>query len=235
MTRVLIVGAQPHSLGEAVATEAQNRTYEVKTAGIKNEQIALDVLLDPMSRLVEVMNLIQPSVVVCTVGLNMPRAEAEPDVTDWYRWHMETNVTGPMRLLEAMRTAAVNPDFLPEAGFLHYVAISSNSARLPRSGSAAYCASKAALSMAIRVTAREGWGGDHDGILVYGYEPGLLAGTPMTQKTQERWAGQSLHRMRGWSLADGIPTDSLAALIVRNFSCGPAINGTLIPYDEGEV
>lgn len=228
-----MVGSRPGSLGECVAQEALDRSYEVITAGISGEQIKLDCLLDPMARLLEVINSIQPKFVVCTVGLNMPKPE-EHDPADWFRWHMETNVTAPMRLLSAMHLAAADPEYLPESGFLHFIAISSNSARLPRSSSAAYCASKAALSMAIRVAAREGRGGDHDGLLIYGYEPGLLARTPMTMKTQERWSGQTLHRMRGSSLEDGIAPEDLAALIVRNFACGPAINGTLIPYDEGE-
>lgn len=232
--RVLVVGARGGSLGEAVREAALCAGYEPLCAGISGEPISMDCHLTPMEDMVSTLRGLQPRFVVCTAGVNMPQPEDMVDPVDWYRWHFEANVTGPMRLLYALQEASNNADYLPESGMLHYVAISSNSARLPRSSSAAYCASKAALSMALRVAAREGRGGDQDGILVYGYEPGLLAGTPMTRKTEDRW-GIGTHRMRGFELEKGIPVTELATLIVQNFRRGPAINGTLIPYDAGET
>lgn len=231
---MLVVGAQPGSLGEAVLGVASQAGYESVAAGISGEAIEMDCFLHPMENLIGVVAAIQPRFVVCTAGVNMPQPDVQ-DPNDWYRWHFEANVIGPMRLLRAFQEASWGPDYLPQSGYLHYTAVSSNSAHLPRSSSAAYCASKAALSMALRVAAREGVGGDKDGILVYGYEPGLLAGTPMTKKTEESWPATGLHRMRGFDLEKGIPPNELAALIVDNFRRGPAINGTLIQYDEGEI
>ncbi len=115
----------------------------------------------------------------------------------------------------------------------HFVVISSNSARIPRSQSLAYCASKAALSMSVRVSARYLAQQNHP-VVVYGYEPGLLEGTPMTRMAQSGFAG-SLHRMPNVRAA-GLPAEGLARLIAFNLGQnGRALNGTLIPYDAGEI
>lgn len=233
--RVLVIGAMAGSLGEAVVLAAEAAGYSSMTAGIsKQESIYMDCFLAPMRDLRATLMNIQPKYIVNTAGVNMPFPGDVDDLQNWYRWHFEANVIGPMRLLDAFNSVSYEPSYVTESGYLHYVAISSNSARLPRSNSAAYCASKAALSMAIRVAAREGVGGDATGILTYAYEPGLLRGTPMTERTKDKFAGV-LHRMRGTELENGIDPTELAALIVRNFKCGPAINGTIIPYDSDEL
>lgn len=234
-TRVLVVGARVGSLGSAVATAAGRAGYDPYEAGITGEAVALDVVNGTMGQLRDVVRTIQPRHVVCTVGLNMPEPapDNEGDLFDWYRWHFETNVIGPMRLLEAFIAECNDSAYLPGVGLLHYVAISSNSATIPRSRSAAYCASKAALSQALRVKGREGHSGDA-GYLVYGYEPGLIAGTPMTQASEASFPGQPLTRMRGSLVKEGIEVAELAGLIVGNLRGGPGLNGTLIRYDAGE-
>jgi NAD(P)-dependent dehydrogenase (short-subunit alcohol dehydrogenase family) len=117
----------------------------------------------------------------------------------------------------------------------HFVAISSNSAVIPRTNSAAYCASKAALSQGLRVKAREARGGDY-GYVVYGYEPGLLAGTPMTWATEKQFPDMPLHRIRGEAMAAGVPCAALAAQIVAGLQVpGAALNGATIRYDGGEL
>lgn len=232
--RILVVGAKIGSLGEAVAQRGARRGFEVMVAGISGESVPLDCFLNPMEYLESVFASVMPRYVLCTAGINMPLPDSAADLSDWYRWHWEANVVGPMRLLAAFAAVSQRPDYLPGTALLHYAAISSNSARIPRSSSGAYCASKAGLSMALRVAAREAHGGDL-GYLVYGYEPGLLAGTPMTKRTEEQW-GVGAHRMRGSLLDKGIDTDELAEVIINNFvSGGPALNGSLIPYDGGEV
>jgi len=232
---VLVVGARPGSLGAAVADAVRGRGSEAVTMGLNNEDHSCDVFLDSMSHLQSLVERVAPRHVVCTAGLNMPESHfTEHDPKDWYRWHFETNVVGPMRLLRVFAEWAEQRTYAGEPP-RHYVAISSNSATLPRSSSAAYCASKAALSQALRVKAREAQGGDR-GYIVYGYEPGLLAGTPMTQKTSDDFPGVPLHRMRGAALAAGVPVSALAAQIVSGLQVpGAALNGALIRYDGGEL
>jgi NAD(P)-dependent dehydrogenase (short-subunit alcohol dehydrogenase family) len=235
--RVLVVGSRPGSLGEAVVQNALSAGYEAYGAGITGEAVELDVVSMNTNEMISKLRAMQPQHIVCTVGMNMPRPEGPHDMRDWYRWHFETNVVGPMRLLDAWTTAMADPDYLPHVpptDYCHYVAISSNSARIPRTNSSAYCASKAALSMALRVAAREGKGGN-GGYIVYGYEPGLLTGTPMTSDVEERLPGVPLHRMAGFAQEGGIPPANLAAQIVFGLSVpGAALNGCLMPYDTGE-
>jgi NAD(P)-dependent dehydrogenase (short-subunit alcohol dehydrogenase family) len=236
--RVLVVGARANSLGEAVLQAAISAGYEAYGAGISGEAIELDVLTTPRQEIIDKLFALQPQHIVCTVGINMLQPEGQRDLSDWYRWHFEANVTGPMRLLDAWIWAMAHEGYLPQVpptDYCHYVGISSNSARIPRSSSAAYCASKAALSMALRVAAREGKGGN-GGYLVYGYEPGLLAETPMTADVERRLPGVPLTRMRGSALEGGIPAGNLAAQIVFGLSVpGAALNGCMVPYDGGEL
>lgn len=230
-SRVLVIGAQPGSLGSALLTELETRGYEAIAAGIADEAHHLDLVSDGMPRLRDVLEMVYPQHVMCTAGLNM-MDPGKLDPFDWYRWHFEANVIGPMRLLNAWRS--VLAEATNSSALHHYVAVSSNSATVPRQGSAAYGASKAALSQALRCVAREESGGDARGLVVYGYEPGLLAGTPMTARTAERLPGVPLTRMRGWRLAEGLPPRALADLMVTGLTMGASLNGVLIPFDGGE-
>jgi NAD(P)-dependent dehydrogenase (short-subunit alcohol dehydrogenase family) len=227
--RVLVVGARPNSLGSAVMQAAQSSGFDAYSAGVFAEEYTVDLITDSYERLKEAFVAIHPQHVVCTAGMNEPDRYADPG--DWLAQHMAVNAVGPLRLLEAFA------EWAPRQAYdapRHYVAISSNSAFLPRTGSMAYCASKAALSQGLRVKGREAVGGDN-GWICYGYEPGLLAGTPMTVETERRFSG-ALHRMRGKSVERGIPVDWLAAQIVSGLKLpGVALNGTLVRYDGGEL
>jgi len=225
---MLIVGAAEGSLGEAIAHEAYTN-YDfaaINTAGINDEEIKLDVTHP--SQVVEVLANARPDIVVCTVGVNEPvqvrDAYLPLRLTDAFR----VNVVGPMEVLRHFLASPVRED---RVGYTkRFVAISSNSARIARTGSMAYCASKAALSMALRVAARELAGKP---VQVWGYEPGLLAHTPMTQNTAKDYEGP-LHRMKGID-PSGILPHHLAQRIVSdvaNFS--PAHNGVMFPFDAGE-
>jgi NAD(P)-dependent dehydrogenase (short-subunit alcohol dehydrogenase family) len=167
------------------------------------------------------------------VGVNTPQTD---DFTTWLHTHYQANVIGPMKVLRAWQPFhnATMLKSWPKPH--HYVAISSNSARIARTNSMAYCATKAALSMALRVAAREA--SSSTGHIVYGYEPGWLAGTPMSNEVQQHWGGHSvgtMHRMRGEGLAQGVSREDLAQQIVANLGVpGYALNGTLIGYDGGE-
>lgn len=188
----------------------------------------MDLYRDPLGSLAGTLAQLKPDHIVVTAGVNDPFYGGDP--TDWYERHFALNTIGPMRLLQAWQNVLKGEQGY--AGVHHYVAISSNSARVPRSNSAAYCASKAALSQALRVKAREV--GPDGNLAVYGYEPGLLAGTPMTKDTELRWQGMPLTRMRDPLLSRGIPPLSMAQMVVQGLFLGTEMNGLLIPLDADE-
>jgi hypothetical protein len=73
----------------------------------------------------------------------------------------------------------------------------------------------------------------HARYLIYGYEPGLLRGTPMTQEVKPRTDAPP-HRMPGVP-AGGIDPARLAQLIGHNIAQGGyELNGTMIRLDGGE-
>jgi NAD(P)-dependent dehydrogenase (short-subunit alcohol dehydrogenase family) len=228
----LVVGARPGSLGAAIAHQCRGFGYQVVTAGISGEDRQLSLTRMNFITLLGEMRALRPTHVICTVGMNEPEPPGwDPEA--WYGKHFATNVTGPMRLLNAW-LGSLGADVPGEQRVRHFVAISSNSARLPRSSSAAYCASKAALSMALRVKAREA-AGKGSQVAIYGYEPGLLEGTPMTDATREQFPGVPLTRMRHPALSNGVSTAGLAAMVAGNLTQGLALNGLLIPFDADEA
>lgn len=231
MPDVLVVGAAEGSLGEAIALELVECEWEfgrVHTAGIGEEAHQLDVLRT--ARIGEVLNDLKPDILVCTVGLNVP-----VDVTDAFlsakmATAFSTNVIGPMELLRQFVKSAIRPERATHVK--KFVAISSNSARIARRNSIGYCASKAALSMALRVAAREL--APKGEVMAWGYEPGLLDGTPMTRETAKQFPDVALHRMPGVP-PEGLPPRDLARHIVQDLATfSYAHNGLMIPFDAGE-
>ena len=231
---VLIIGARDGSLGHAIQDKCISLGYETRTAGLYGSG-ELHVDLRDGTACETLVNLTKPDYVICTAGVNRPakglRSIDEPSFMQWLMLSYETNVVGPMNLLRAwagyLKDTRQSRDATPYQP--HFVAISSNSAHIARRNSLAYCASKAALSMAIRCVAREMAG---DPCLVYGYEPGLLKGTPMTMKLREQF-GDSPTRMHG--APDGVAVPYTADVIARNLRTGGvALNGCLIPLDAGE-
>lgn len=233
--RVLVVGAKQDSLGAAVADACREQEWEVVTAGVSEcgpdrEDRHLDLVSFGESEIRDVMSSVKPDHVVCTSGVNKPLADYR-DEGGWYSHHFAVNVTGPMRLLTAYAEYGVDTERVRVG---HFVAISSNSAQIPRTYSGAYCASKAALSMALRVAAREA-ATHHRPFVVYGYEPGLLAGTPMTEEASDRFTGP-LTRMRGRGVLGGLSVLNLAGHIVHNIGFGgQELNGTTLRLDAGEL
>lgn len=246
--RLLVIGAAKNSLGRAVF-EASLGPFDVTTAGLHrgDETHEMDVT-DPES-IAGVMRKVGPEHVVCTAGINMETPSAgDPNSstieemlhylnTTYIRAAM-TNAVGHMLVMRAwVDVVRLHGDALLP-GLKHFVSISSNSAHIARSRSAAYCMSKAALSMGVRVAGRELGGTEH---LVYGYEPGWLEGTPMSQKVTRRLEVKelgkvrfpsSLHRIPG---GKGIDPYRLARHIVHNLQYGGTeLNGTLIRIDGGE-
>lgn len=110
-----------------------------------------------------------------------------------------------------------------------FSAVSSNSAHIARRSSLAYCASKSALSMGLRVMARELAGSP---FLVFGYEPGLVRGTRMSQETEATF-GPAATRMPGASAGLHVAdvADQIVALVC---TASLASNGILYRMDAGE-
>lgn len=241
---VLVVGARKYSLGwwiaetlkalyvdgmPEAATETSDGRWNIVTAGIdsNDEHVWLDLYGDRRAHLMDVLQDVKPDHIVCTAGINHPQSDF-PILTDWYEEHYRVNVVGPMRLLDVWESVA--GDGWENVGHArHFVAISSNSAHIARTYSGAYCASKAALSMALRCKAREMKGAP---FVVYGYEPGLLAGTPMTAEVVGRLGDKAASRIPGHP--EGLPTPSLAAMVVRNLNASYELNGCLLRVDGGD-
>lgn len=234
---LLVVGAATGGLGAAVATHAyQAYDYaDIFTAGISgDEMVKMDV--NNRHQVHERLVDMKPDAIVCTVGINEPASVRDEHLDLRMFDAFRVNTLGPLAILQEFLGSPVRPG--REHMTKKFVAISSNSARIPRRVSMPYCASKAALSMALRVAARELAG---ERVAVWGYEPGLLAGTPMTERVAAHFSAGTqsgqfrMHRMPG-APADGIPVKDLAAQIcidLANFSV--AQNGTMIPYDAGEL
>jgi NAD(P)-dependent dehydrogenase (short-subunit alcohol dehydrogenase family) len=230
----LVIGAQPASLGWAVVEEFEERGWNVLTAGISGHE---DKQLD-ITEVVDVAKLFineDPfNAVVNTVGINEPFPTDGVGLAHKMEESFLVNVIGHMYVLQ--HWLAKRPETVAY-WTNHYVSISSNSARIARSRSLPYCASKAALSQAIRCAAR-----DHAGdASIYAYEPGLLDGTPMTSAVGDSLRGlmsgyHASHRMRGGKeLTHGIRPGRLARMIVSNVQIGgPELNGSIIRLDGGE-
>jgi NAD(P)-dependent dehydrogenase (short-subunit alcohol dehydrogenase family) len=228
---VLIVGAQKGSLGEAISEEIADSDWlfgKVHTAGVTDEAHQMDVLRT--TRIGEVLADLKPDIVVCTVGINMPVDASDPYLSSKMSASFSTNVTGPMEILRHFIKSPVRPARADNVK--KFVAISSNSARVARRNSVAYCASKAALSMALRVAARELAPGGQ--VMVWGYEPAWLDGTPMSRSVAQEFSGVALHRIPG-APPEGIPPADLARRIVQDLATfSIAYNGVLFPFDGGE-
>lgn len=225
---ILVVGARPNSLGSAVCERLADEGYVYETAGISGETWEMDI--NDQADIKSVLNAVKPSQIVCTVGINQPKGLREDGLWEAMSLSANANYIGPIILLQEWLQMLDNNDTIGTDSPRQFVAISSNSAHIARRNSISYCASKAALSMALRCAAREIAG---EGRLVYGYEPGLIAGTPMSADSAAQFDGP-LHRMYGVG-AQGLFAYSLAEIIVDNLKHpSMALNGAMIRLDAGE-
>jgi NAD(P)-dependent dehydrogenase (short-subunit alcohol dehydrogenase family) len=225
--RLLIVGARHGSLGERIRTAAEAYDFEaIITAGITgDEDMGCDVRNSNSVK--EMLGAARPDYVVCTVGVNQAAGVSAHDLRLRMYDAFDTNVIGPMELLRLFLFSNYE-----RAGRRKFVAISSNSARIARTGSIPYVASKAALSMALRSAAREVARVGLD-TLIWGYEPGLLSDTPMTAETREQFSGP-LHRMPGVD-PEGLNPNTMAHRVVADLAASSVgYNGVMFPFDAGE-
>jgi NAD(P)-dependent dehydrogenase (short-subunit alcohol dehydrogenase family) len=217
---LLIWGARKKSIGDAVRKMWIDMFDHatVTTAGISGEEDFL-VNTSDEEEVNAIYEKVKPKFVLCTIGRNETLEEYGGPLEGWLQDMFDANVTTPMSLLNTWLEHDI------PAG-AQYIVISSNSAHIPRSNSMAYCATKAALSMAVRCAARDLQKAGFD-LTVYGWEPGLVKGTPMSE-------GRDGTRMLG--LPQGISRRSLAHQIVGAMAFGGAeYSGTLIRLDNGEV
>lgn len=241
---LLVVGAREGSLGHYVGSVATERGWTVTTAGVSgDEDMHFDIANHGSVHALFPEDMGEPwHSIVCTAGVNYEGGIKDDSIRGKLDQSLLINTTGPLHLLHAWqdwwlyhidethmeRDVALGED-VPMYP-LHFVAISSNSARIARSQSLAYCASKAALSMGIRCAAREladTW------LNVYAYEPGWLSGTPMSKEVNARFEyGQPRHRIPGDRTCDPA---ALAHMIVRNLANWySSLNGCTLRLDGGE-
>lgn len=221
--RVLIVGARKDSLGDCIR-RAMPKRAAVTVAGISTEPLHLDVC--DVRRCEEVIREVDPTHIICTAGVNQGLPFYANGWETNARDHMDANFIGPMNLLTAFE------EWLMGAPGT-FVAISSNSAHIARSNSAAYCASKAALSMGLRCAARDLTRASKP-LRVWGYEPGALAGTPMTKAVAHALErGVPMSRMLT-SPAGLLPHD-LARIVARDvLDASEVLHGCMVRLDNGD-
>lgn len=223
-TRVLVVGAKTGSLGDCIAGELRGKVDEVIRAGITREPVHLDVR--DWDRCREVMGNVEPTHVICTVGANVGDPFYAPDWQWLAKDLMDVNYIGPMNVLSAFENWL---DGMPGT----FVAISSNSASVARSSSAAYCASKAALSMGLRCAARDATRAGKP-LAIWGYEPGALLATPMTSAVAGR-LGADVPMSRMLTNPAGLPTMAVARIVARDvLDSGAVLHGTVVRLDNGD-
>ena len=220
-----ILGAREDSLGEALKIAAWSAGDEATTWGITKYE---DYNISDFD--------FSACNVICTIGVNEPYDLAVNSTEDLER-SMENNFLTPLRFFQKWLNTPIR-----ETGNLHpnpvgrFVFISSNSAHIARSGSLSYCASKAALSMAVRVAARDiavrdGGRGPWENRYVWAYEPCWIEGTKMSQKVTERLAGNLPHRVPG---GKGASRYKLAQLIHENMRGETMLHGSCLRVDLGD-
>lgn len=227
---VLIVGARRGSLGEQIAFALGDMGASVTTAGLTDVDEDLGLDITDTARFEWCLRASEADHVIVTAGVNeaAPFDSTVPDFGDVAMDAFMVNALAPLRALAAFRRVA------PNGG--HFVVISSNSAHIARTMSAAYCMSKAALSMGIRCAAREiakeGRADGRSQPIAYGWEFGLLKGTPMTQATAGSVQGP-LTRMPG--LPNGIAPYAAAQHVSAAVRFGwRELNGCMFRLDAGE-
>lgn len=134
------------------------------------------------TELVEALTLQRPTDLVYSVGINRLDWIKDMEQADFMRL-MEVNVWGFLRTIQVLDQLGCQD--------VNVVAVTSDAAWRPMRTSAAYCASKAAMEMAVRVASREyaprGW-------RINAVAPGKVADTPMTE-----YVDSKVPELRGWS------------------------------------
>jgi NAD(P)-dependent dehydrogenase (short-subunit alcohol dehydrogenase family) len=226
---LMILGAGPRSIGEAVfdriSQNAAGRNFN-RVTGYTLEDFDARQRWQLRSAIEEQ----QPTDVVFCIGTTRMGWTADVHVED-FRKVMETNVYTFLNLIKILQDEVLVPP-------VSVVAVTSDAAWRPMRASSLYCASKAALEMAIRVASRElapaGW-------RVNGVAPGKVADTPMTDYVDEevlklrRWTQEHADAYEKASSPLGRPvTKSEVAEVILYVLNGPkAQTGEIIAVNGG--
>jgi NAD(P)-dependent dehydrogenase (short-subunit alcohol dehydrogenase family) len=204
--------------------------WDVVTAGITTEPELLNVA-DDLSVSTFFRKADRIDAIVCTAGINRSGSQYQDEQEKWLGDlydQLSVNCVGPMRVLHNW----LHTQSMTRCG--HFVAISSNSAHVARSRSAGYCASKSALSMAVRCASRE-LAQQGSTCFPYVYEPGFLEGTPMSapwEKIDSVSPSFKPHRIPSGHALD---VWQVARVILDNLERdGAMLSGTCIRLDGGE-
>jgi len=178
----------------------------------------------------EVINDVKPQYVVYSAGVTALDWLGDATYMDFKRI-MDINVYGFINVLQGLLD-------LGTGEHRSIVAITSDAAWRPMRTSLNYCASKAALEMAVRVAARElaprGW-------KVNAVAPGKVSDTPMTEYVDKR-----VMELRGWTAEEAEDRELVSttlgrmvhpaevAMVVVSTLLGPqAQTGAVIPVNGG--
>lgn len=178
-----VLGASPNGIGRAVVEMLNRIGMDVYATNLEDLDVRTHYKLQGF------LADTDPDYVVYCVGMNKLDW-----IKDWnsadFRDIMDVNVGGFINViadLAALDSVARRQDRKPRS----IVAVTSDAAFRPMRTSINYCASKAALDMAVKVAAREmaehGW-------RVNGVAPGKVAGTAMTQ-----YVDATVPELRGWT------------------------------------
>jgi NAD(P)-dependent dehydrogenase (short-subunit alcohol dehydrogenase family) len=233
MDRLLVVGVRPGSLGWRIAIRAELAGWVVDKVDIQPYRDAGVLRLD-VTDLAAIEDFWESApdyrAVVYAAGVNHEDTVLDEDWLGISAAHMAVNFTGALEMLGQWAR-------LGTAGFgRSFVTIASNSAHIPRSTAMSYCASKAAVVMAMRCAARDiALHNPGRFPAIYTYSPGWIADTPMSQEVMERLGGADPHRIPGLPL--GVDTYSLVDIVVHNLGLPDVrfLNGTDIRLDGGEL
>lgn len=224
MSKVLVLGGSS-GIGRAVVEHLQWHpgVDQVEAYGLEDWDIR------DYGPLEKAVRRTQPTHVVFSVGINRLDWIDQATVGD-FRDVMETNVWSFIKLIGALRDEVNHP--------VSVVAVTSDAAWRVMRTSAIYCASKAALEMAVKVASRElapkGW-------RVNGVAPGKVANTGMTEYVDQR-----VLDLRGWTpeyaeayerassaLGRKVEATEVADVIVNVLFGSPALTGEIIAVNGG--
>lgn len=180
MRRLMVFGGTS-GIGEEVFLRLRQRTEFAYASAYGYENFNLKYS-SPLRRAIKDRGP-APTDVVFSVGINKLDWIRDVNLEDFWDM-MEANV---WTFLNLVQTLDRNVD-----GPINMVAITSDAAWRPMRTSAGYCASKAALEMAVRVASREyapkGW-------RINAVAPGKVAETPMTD-----YVDAKVLELRGWTV-----------------------------------
>lgn len=226
---VIGVSDEPRGIGRAVSDHI--RTFMSADQGdeiVNLGKHAMDVRQP--GRVRDWIHDERPDHVVYCAGVNR---------LDWLRdikrheYHevMEVNVWGFVSVMQAMSREGILDASI--------VAVSSDAAQRPMRTSLAYCASKAALDMAVRVAAREmailgSW-------RVNAVSPGKVENTPMSDYVDARvmelrhWTKDEAdaREAASWVLGRPVYADEVAATVWSVLTGPTALNGQIVTVNGG--